>query len=193
MVMGMLSAIAAIVLQYCLGASVFSWPTVAAIIIVFFGTVILTYLINLIRAPFIIDKGLRRDIGMLLSEWEQRMNIVSTLYTDKAEGSRLANLCRNLDYPNLKELITQWNKVTASDLTNIGEGYRREYFEDSRTYEYLPTVPDDPKKWQDWIRDRVEKLNRFIVEFKQPPQLNSHKVVKQIESGATKYPEIGKW
>lgn len=193
LVMGTLSAIAAVVLQYCLGASVFSWPTLLAIIIVFFGTIFLTYFFNLIRAPFIIDKGLRRRIATLLSEWERRMGIVDYLYYAKVEGVRLAQICgSDFSRPALAELINNWHPKVADQLHAIGKEYKKEFYEDKKG-RYLPDLPDDANQWLDWIRERNKKLDKFIKEFeKLPPQLASHKLANQPKLGAGEYPEIGK-
>jgi hypothetical protein len=185
LVMGTLSAISAVVVQHFLGASVFSWPTLLASIIVFLGTIVLTYFVNFLRAPFIIDKRLRRDIGMLLKEWERHMNIVDELYDARVEGARLLEICgSNRDRSALEHLINNWHPTVANWLYAIGKEYREEFYKDNKD-RYVPDLPDDASHWEQWIKDRNKKIDKIIKEFERPPQLASHKAANQLESGAT--------
>jgi hypothetical protein len=111
-----------------------------------------------------------RDEGF--DEWTHTIQNLGMLYSGKAEGFRLIEMYR-ANHPNMKALLENWNKVVASYVSRIGKDYKREFYEGSRTGEYLP---DDDSQWEQWVRDRINKLNGFIEEVEQPPpQLISNK------------------
>jgi hypothetical protein len=119
-----------------------------------------------------------------LERWQHNLAVVDGLYDAKVEGRRLDVYCDN-DHPNLKHLLENWNNVVVKRLSKIDEDIKqkygvnadlkRRYYEGSRTGEYLP---DDASEWQQWVRDRNQKLNILIDEFEESlPQLGPSKEI----------------
>lgn len=143
------------------------------------GVLVLFLLYHAVAAVVRVDLDREGEIQSLASilsascdEWPQRITILDLLYDALTEGVRLIELYKT-KHPNIAELIRNWDDVVEKRLlTHIGEEYRRIYYEGRKGEPSY--MPNEPAEWEQWIRDRNNKLRQFISEFREtPPTLKS--------------------
>ncbi len=114
-----------------------------------------------------------RILSEVAKEW-QRVDIVDSLQDVRGEGTRLIDQCHDRDqypdrHPNLERLLNNYHQVAAKRLDAIGSKYKRYFYEEPVTEKHVPELPKDPGQWEQWTRDRNNKLLEIIQEFKKVP------------------------
>ncbi len=119
-------------------------------------------------------QSLDSALASLCDEWPERVSRLGMLYGALTEGERLLEKYRAKD-PSLDTLLKNWDDCVPKLLNSqFGPNYRKAFYEGAKGQPcHLPKQRED---YEQWIRDRNNRLRSFIDEFEErPPQLESYR------------------